>query len=477
MPEPGGRNPNFPGRPDTDAGRFPGHMVSSWFTDQGACTRRSLRSMRLSGKHAGARQLYASNGINQAECVKESYLTLNSQATTEYSFSGDVVTSTVSRRRSLIPETLKALSSRANSRLAKTAGFIVAGSVLLFASLLLTIPRAEISPEAGKAFVRSDGQIHVQVPRFSSISKIAVFINSEQKWLEYNIENSDYTAPVQLDPGSAVTVEIKVTSSLGIVRDFSSNFTTVEPVRVTSATSGGGVINSDTMLAPQAPMAFSFDKSVDSAWVSLDNAIPIPLELDDSGLIGKLVPNFTLKQGAAHELAVWANGVDGSAISEGNRFPFKVVQPLTLVADSSSAFSDESSVRLAASVPFNDPDLVRQSIQVSLPDTCSVSVDKTGISLNFHGPVVRELTVTIANAFGQDGSYLELPAAFHFMGAGSTNINTSENSIVSTTSRGVTTNNANSPGVEIANAGVISGDSDVPPPPPGWPPCCPWPPR
>ncbi|MFA6002352.1 MAG: hypothetical protein WC828_09645, partial [Thermoleophilia bacterium] len=333
----------------------------------------------------------------------------------------------------------------------------------------------DISPADNATAVRSGSLIRIEVPRFSAISKVSVTVNGEQKWLEYNIEDSTYSPPIQPASGSLVTVDVKTTSAIGIVREFSSSFTTVEPLSVISARAGDKEISPGSPISPQTPMSFSFDKPVAAAWISIDGAASMPLALGTDGLSGNLEPSFVLKQGAEHTLAVIASGKDGSGIAAGEKKSFNVIQPLTFTTDAVTlSATDSSQVFLKSSVPLDDPDLVGKSIQVSHPDKCEFSVQPSGILLNFHDLGVTEVTVSVSSAFGNDGSYLELPAEFQFKGTTDAFAATGTDTIsVSTTYGSTIPKKSNLDSVASANV----TESDIPPPPPGWPPCCPWPPR
>ncbi|MFA5802787.1 MAG: hypothetical protein WC911_09980 [Thermoleophilia bacterium] len=356
---------------------------------------------------------------------------------------------------------------------------IVTGTMLLVAAVVagifFNIPRVEISPANNATAVRSGGIIRIEVPRFSSISKVSVAVNGEQQWLEYNIEDSTYSPPIQPASGSMVTVDVKTTSAIGIVREFSSSFTTVEPLAVTSARAGGREISPNSAISPQTPMSFSFDKPVAAAWISIDGAASMPLTLGADGLSGNLEPSFVLKQGAEHTLAVIASGADGSGIAAGEKKTFNVIKPLLLTADASALSTTGSSqVFLKSSVPFDDPDLVGKSIRVSNPEKCDFSVQPTGILLNIHDLGDSEISVSVSSAFGNDGSYLELPAEFHFRGTTDAYATTGTGTFAVSATYGSTISKKNNP---ASGADSGAAESDIPPPPPGWPPCCPWPPR
>ena len=119
---------------------------------------------------------------------------------------------------------------------------------------------------------------------------------------------------------------MKTTSAIGIVREFSSSFTTVEPLAVLSARAGGKEISPNNSISPQTSMSFSFDKPVAAAWISIDGAASMPLARGADDLSGNLEPSFVLKQDAEHKLAVIASGTDGSGIAAGEKKSFNVIQ-------------------------------------------------------------------------------------------------------------------------------------------------------
>lgn len=108
-----------------------------------------------------------------------------------------------------------------------------------WATVAVAIPRAAISPSTDLTNIRTDRSITVEVPRFTSISRVEVTVNAVQKWLEYNIQGNSYTAPLQLDPASDVTVTVKATSPLGFIREFDSTFHTMEAMQLSTATAAG----------------------------------------------------------------------------------------------------------------------------------------------------------------------------------------------------------------------------------------------
>lgn len=372
---------------------------------------------------------------------------------------------------------------------AATIGAAVLGAVAIITSYFIAIPRAEILPADGSFLVRNDDHIQVKVPLFSSISRVSVTADKKQQWLEYNIEENKYTVPVQLTPGSTYTVEVKVTSSLGIIREFSSTFTTAEPLKLTSATAAGQPLEPEVAVSPASSLNFIFDKPVEAAKVTLDGSASIPLIISDDGRSATLKSIFVLKQGTQHEVSVWAIGKDGSALTEGNTYKFKVIPPLSLKLQEASISPAGSSVAtIIATAPFDDPQLVLKSIQVSHPDLCRVSVEGSHILLYFQDPGMRDISVAVASAFGKDGSYLEVPAIFSFTPATyvrsttptSFNFDGSRPGCSNAAPISDTNNLFAVDGSHTANSHANPApvpQSDVPSPPPGWPACCPWPPR
>ncbi|MFA5810693.1 MAG: hypothetical protein WC935_10250 [Thermoleophilia bacterium] len=362
-----------------------------------------------------------------------------------------------------------------NSRLTGIVTRTLLLALVLVTGIMVAIPRVDITPADNAMAVRSGSLIRVEVPRFSSISKVSVTVNGEQKWLEYNIEDNAYSPPIQPASGSMVTVDVKTTSAIGVVREFSSSFNTIEPLAVISARAGDREISPNSAISPQTPMSFSFDKPVAAAWISIDGAASMPLALGADGLSGSLEPSFVLKQGAEHTLAVIASGKDGSGIAAGEKKTFNVIQPLMFTADASAlSTTGPSQVFLKSSVPLENPDLVGKSIQVSYPDKCDFSVQPSGILLNIHDLGDTEITVSVSSAFGNDGSYLELPAEFHFRGTTDASTATGTDAVAISATYGGTIPKKSIP---VSGVGDDAAESDIPPPPPGWPPCCPWPPR
>lgn len=355
----------------------------------------------------------------------------------------------------------------------------------IWATVAVAVPRATISPAPGTLGVRTDSGVTVDTAGLTSISRVEVTVNGEQRWLEYNvqdIESGVYTAPVQLVPGSTVTVAVKAGSPLGIIREFESNFIIMEPMRLAAASGGGQPLETTPVLPPQTPLDFGFDRPVTDAWVTIDGSVPVPLNVSEDGLSASLAPTFVLKQGARHELEVWAQGRDGSALPAGNQYSFDVVAPLTLSAAGEAAAVTSGSdpaassgpvitgatIQLKSSVPFDNPSLVEQALQVSRPELCQVRVDGDRIILDISQMPAEGLSLTVPSAFGADGSYLEMPAQFSFKPAGGAD----------TASRTIAVATGLAPlSAPPAKGSLTDASSDVPPPPPGWPPCCPWPPR
>jgi hypothetical protein len=137
-----------------------------------------------------------------------------------------------SRRRHEIAFLLESLSlvfRHIDLRSLRFAGILVSLVVLEAVGLTVCIPTASITPGQGSAAISADELIHVQVPRFCSISEAAVFVDGEQRLLEQGIDGNEFTAPVNAEPGCTVSVEIEVSSAIGLKRNVTSTFTTAEP--------------------------------------------------------------------------------------------------------------------------------------------------------------------------------------------------------------------------------------------------------
>lgn len=352
-------------------------------------------------------------------------------------------------------------------RRAITWGGIVLGIAAL---LYLGIPTADIAPADSQAQMATDQILRIDSSPLAAISMIAVYVDDQQALLEYNLGSGSLVRDLGLKPGQEVRVEATITSIIGVHRQYSSSFTTVEPLVVSEVLLDGSRVSPGDRIPPQPNLVFAFNRPVAEASVTLDNGESYPLEIDsDNPLQAHLQPMNFLKQGSPCVFRVTATGTDNSAIEEPQQIRAMVVKPLNLYGRAEAGDGGEVKIELDANVPFADVEAVRQALSTSIPDA-SVTVEPQKILItasDLSGG--DEYTVTINNAEGANGSLLEGPLTLTLTySAGQAGMTGSTGSYVY---RGYSYTSEEAASRQNPAGSLPSG------PPPGWPSCCPWPPR
>lgn len=351
---------------------------------------------------------------------------------------------------------------------------VIAGVSLLALALAwgvyLFVPTVYLSPADGQADVALGSQLEIHSSPMSQISKVAVYADEKLLMMEYNLGSDDLHRPLDVGPGQHVRVEAKLTSLMGVTREFVSEFTTVPPVRVEQMSVDGDKFEPGDRIPPQPTLTFSFNKPLGQAQISLDGSEAIDLVIDPADpSVATLPPTVAFKQGATHLLRITATALDSATLA-GGEIRTDVVKPFSLYATVAED-GDRVTLELDASSAFADPAAVKQFLETDLPGA-SITVEKQKILLTCSGlDRTRDYAVKLKRAEGADGSFLEAPLAMtlnfrNSTGPSSTNVEPVYRGYVYTTS---------GPGAPAApNAGASPTDSG---PPPGWPSCCPWPPQ
>jgi len=357
-----------------------------------------------------------------------------------------------------------------NDKAKKLILYFSVASVALIACAWIAIPSASISPGDLESAVPIGQPVSINSSPLASIGKVAVYADDQQLALEYNLESGDLIRDFQMKPGQNIRIEAKVSSAIGLTREFTSTFTTVEPVTVADITVNGSRLVPGQKIPPQPTLSFSFNKPLSAASVSLDGSDAIELQIDpEDPTVATLPPTVSLKQGATHLMNLMATAVD-TATLESREVRASVVRPLSLYGtvstsdgktvielDSTSAFSEPAAVKAALSTTLPSPEIVVEGQKILI--TCASLEPGSDYSIG------------LAGATGVDGSFLEAPLA----------MNVSYRSDTSTVSssggsgyRGyVYTSGSSSTGSASGSTGAPADSG----PPPGWPPCCPWPPQ
>lgn len=360
-------------------------------------------------------------------------------------------------------------------KIKKKRGLVGGGllAVVLAIAAYLFIPTADIAPAAGQLEVSLGMPVEIHASPLSHISKIAVYADDRLLGMEYNLETGNLIREFDLKPGQQVRVETKVTSPMGITREFVSTFTTVAPVKLASVSVNGSTLQPGQKIPPQPTLAFSFDKPVSTASVSLDGGDAIELQVvQDNPTVAVLPPTVSLKQGAVHLLKLVATGEDSSQLAQPAEIRMQVVKPLSLygkVHDNGG----QTIIELDSNVAFRDPTAIKRAITTTIPEAnIAVETQKIIIScgnLDHFG----SYNIYIGSAEGIDGSFLESPLNLVL------SYKTGETLVYSSgLTQGAYRGYVYTPGGgDSSQAPPAGGSSAESGPPPGWPPCCPWPPR
>lgn len=354
---------------------------------------------------------------------------------------------------------------------------MIAGVFLIAAMILLaawvSVPAAGILPGSGDMGVALGRPVEIDASPLASITKFAVYADGQLLGMEYNLGSGSLARDFDLKPGQQVRIETKVTSILGITREFVSTFTTVTPIALQSIAANGVRLVPGQKIPPQPTLTFEFNKPVSQASISLDGSGPIDLQVDPSRQTeAVLPPTVSFRQGAVHILKLTATGMDSSETPQPVEVRVPVIKPLTFYGKTSEA-NGVTTVELDSSVAFRDPELVKKTITTTIPDA-NISVEKQKIILLAPGlDRLSSYNILVNSAEGLDGSFLEQPLSLTvaFQG-GQTQTDTGGSGYAVrgyVYSEGGSTQLASQPAA--AEAPAAAG------PPPGWPPCCPWPPE
>lgn len=358
--------------------------------------------------------------------------------------------------------------------------FILAGGLaaaLIAAAAWLFIPTAAIVPGDAGFAVSLGSPIEIHTSSLGQITKMAVYADEQLLGMEYNLGTGDLVRDFELKPGQEVRVEAKVTSPLGITREFTSRFSTVPPIKVEAMSVDGVKYSPSQRIAPQSALTFTFSKPVTQAAVSLDGSDPIEMQVDpENPAQATLPPTMSFKQGTTHLLQISATAEDSATLAP-QSLRAAVVKPLTLFGKVEES-GGRVRLELDASIPFADPEQVKAALETSLTDP-EISVERQKIVITCssldHG---SEYTIRIARAEGADGSFLESPLTMKVsFKAGPASTTYAEGQSYRGYVYTPGTSGATSGGSVSGGGGGGGGASAGSGPPPGWPPCCPWPPE
>ncbi|MHB9112018.1 MAG: hypothetical protein ACYC4D_05260 [Thermoleophilia bacterium] len=351
----------------------------------------------------------------------------------------------------------------------KTIFISGAASVALFVCAWLAVPTVSISPGDNQTAVALGQAVSIDSSPLASIGKVAVYAGDKPLALEYNLGSGDLSRDFDLKPGQSVRVEAKVSSLIGLTREFSSTFTTVEPVLVADVSVNGTSLTPGQKIPPQPTLIFAFSKPLNQASISLDGSDAIELEIDpDDPTMATLPPTVSFKQGATHLLKVMATAAD-SATLESREVRATVVRPISLYG-SVNTVDGQIRIELDSTTAFANPEAVRASLETTLPSP-EITVEKQKIIISCAGlDPASDYTIKLGSAEGDDGSFLEAPLT---MSVSFRSDPSATSSAGSSGYRGYvyTTSGLSGSGPDSGGAPAGSG------PPPGWPPCCPWPPQ
>lgn len=352
----------------------------------------------------------------------------------------------------------------------KLITIISVASVALLVCLWLAVPTVAISPGDSLSGIPLNQSVSISSSAFATIGKIAVYADGQPLALEYNLDSGDLTRDFDLKPGQTIRVEAKISSPIGLTREFTSTFTTVEPVIVADISVNGSRLQPGQKIPPQPTLTFSFNKPLNQAAISLDGSEAIDLQINpENPTVATLPPTVSFKQGATHLLKIMGTAVD-SATLEPREVRAVVVKPVSLYGNVSGT-DGQVKVELDSSIAFANPEAVKAALETTLPNP-NVAVEKQKIIITCASlDPNSDYTIRLMGAEGIDGSFLEAPLTM------SIKFQTDPSSVATTESSGyrgyVYTTSGSGSGSAPATGGT-SADSG---PPPGWPPCCPWPPQ
>lgn len=359
------------------------------------------------------------------------------------------------------------------SRLKPKTVIPAGGGILLLAlALFILIPTTGIEPADGHGRLPLDSALKISPSPFSRLGKVSVTVNGSPVILEYNLGSGEFARELELGPGEEVRIEAKVTSPIGLTRDFTSTFTTVEPVLLEAVTVDGARLVPGQKIPPQPTLTFAFNKPVNRASVALDGGGAIELHINsDDSRTATLPPTVSLRQGEAHVFSVAAIAEDSATLPGPQEVRAMVVKPLTFYGTAETAPDGGVRVELSASAAFRDPEAVREALTTTLPGA-AVTVARQKIVIAAGGlDASGNYTINLGRAEGADGSFLETPLTMTL------SFRTEPSSSApagGSTYRGYVYTTSGSASGSSPAAGGAPVDSG---PPPGWPSCCPWPPQ
>ena len=350
----------------------------------------------------------------------------------------------------------------------RITGIAAAATIAAITCLWLAIPTAAITPSDSQSSVPLGLPVSVSSSMLASIGKVAIYADGKPLALEYNLESGDISRDLELKPGQQIRIEAKVSSIIGITREFDSSFTTVSPVEIEAMTVDGANYDPGASIPPQAALAFTFNKTLARASVAVDGSDPIDLQINpENPQVATFPPTVTLKQGSSHVFTVAAAADDTSTL-EGKDIRASVVKPLSLYGTVDDK-GGPVTIELDSNTAFANTRAVRTALETDLPGA-SISVERQKIvitcpSLNRGS----DYSIKLTSANGANGSFLEAPLAMTV----SFRADPSSTAATGGTSyRGYVYTSGSSG----SSSGGSGGSADSGPPP-GWPPCCPWPPQ
>ncbi len=347
---------------------------------------------------------------------------------------------------------------------------VIAGAAIAVLALCfwLAVPTASITPSDSQTGIALGQPITINSSALASIGKVAIYADGKPLALEYNTGTGDLVRDLDLKPGQQVRIETKVSSIIGITREFTSSFTMVPPIEIEAMTVDGARYVPGNSIPPQANLVFTFNKPLVQASVSVDGSDKVDLQLDpDHPELATFPPTVSLKQGATHLLAISATATDTSTL-ESKEIRASVVKPLSLygkVADSGGPVT----IELDSNTAFADAAAVKTALETTLPDA-GISVEKEKIVITCPGlDRGSDYTIKLNRANGANGSFLEAPLTMTLSFIADTNAVAAAGG---QTYRGYVYTSGGSGGSSDSGSGSAGSG-----PPPGWPSCCPWPPQ